>query len=344
MSSDKMNIWILVNHRQGTVEKETYGLAAEAQRLLTMSKQNSEEYCSDGKITAVALGAGLDAELKQLGAYGINSVVYAEGQELARYNGELFAEVLLKLYEKYKPACILMDHNTETSDLAPRLASLMNTSIVTRVIDFTISINREIAATRPVSSGYLFEKFKLERTSCPVITLLPNVLNETEAAENRNIEIINEKIDPGTFNLKTKVTEIMEAAPEDLEIDEAEIVISGGRGVGKEESLDIITRLAKSLKGSVGGTRPIIDWQLLPFERQIGQTGKVISPRLLFACGISGANEYTTGMEKSRLVVAINTDPGARIFKFADLSVIGDVHEVLPRVIEKIEERGIWNL
>jgi electron transfer flavoprotein alpha subunit len=114
--------------------------------------------------------------------------------------------------------------------------------------------------------------------------------------------------------------------------------VAAGRGIGKDDSFEIIYELAGAIGASVAGTRPIIDWQILPYEQQIGQTGKSVTPQLIINCGISGANEYTAGMEKSRKVIAINTDPRARIFRFADLGIVGDVHEVVPLLIERLKE------
>jgi electron transfer flavoprotein alpha subunit len=152
------------------------------------------------------------------------------------------------------------------------------------------------------------------------------------------VDVITEPMDESLDDLKTKVMKIIEAEPTELDLEEAEIIIAGGRGLGKDEDFEIIHNLAGFIGGSVAGTRPVIDWQTLPFERQIGQTGKTVTPRLIFVCGISGANEFTAGMEKSQLVIAINTDPHARIFRFAELGIIGDVHEILPLLITRLKE------
>ena len=125
-----------------------------------------------------------------------------------------------------------------------------------------------------------------------------------------------------------------------IDVDEADIIVAGGRGVGKGESFKIIHELADAVGGTVGGTRPVIDWNLLPFERQIGQTGKTVSPRLMFACGISGANEFTAGMENAKRVIAINKDPNSRIFKFADLGIVGDVHTQKKNALIAIQEKA----
>ena len=136
--------------------------------------------------------------------------------------------------------------------------------------------------------------------------------------------------------IRTRVLRQMTADPENLDLEAADIVVAGGRGVGEGERFEVMHRLAKALGGTVGCTRPVVDRRTLPFDRQIGQTGKTVSPRLIVNCGISGANEYTAGMERAHSVIAVNTDPRARIFRFADLGVVGDVHEIVPRLIDRL--------
>jgi electron transfer flavoprotein alpha subunit len=194
-------------------------------------------------------------------------------------------------------------------------------------------------AVRPVSNGYLFEKIKIRKGKTPVVSFLPSVLSaegDYNKPEESSVEIIIPEIDEDS--LKIRVTNIIKATPEDMEIEDADIIVSAGRGAGRDEDFDAIGELAQVIGGSVGGTRPVIDSQLLPLERQIGQTGKNVAPGLIINCGISGANEYSAGMEKSKKVISINKDPRARIFRFSDLSVVGDLKEILPLLIERIKE------
>lgn len=193
-------------------------------------------------------------------------------------------------------------------------------------------------AVRPVANGYLFEEIHVDFQTPPVVSFLPSILTTPESDIMGEVEILSEPLDVSTDDLKTRVIEVIEALPEELDLEEADIIVSGGRGVGKGEAFDIMHDLARALGASLAGTRPIIDWQILPFERQIGQTGKAVIPRLIFTCGISGANEFSAGMEKSQLVIAMNTDPRARIFRFADLGVVGDVHQIVPILIERLKE------
>ena len=325
------DIWLLVQHREGSIEENSFGLIGEARRILF-------ELGEEGTVSAVALGFGLKAELGTLGAYGADRVLYAESELLVRYQGELFTKVLSRLVKKHKPTCILMAQTAETSDLSSRLAASLETALVTRAMDLKVDQSGKFHAIRPVSNGYLFENISLECDGAFVISFLPSVLVTPEPDMAGQVEMLAETLEEQPEDLKTKVIKIIEADPEDLDIEEADIVVSGGRGVGKDEAFDIIHELARSIRGSVAGTRPVIDWQTLPYERQIGQTGKTVTPRLIINCGISGANEYTAGMEKSQLVIAIDTDPRARIFRFADLGVIGDVHKLLPFLIKRLKE------
>jgi len=329
-NSELTDIWIIVQHREGAVEPVTFGLLAEARRILT------ETQCP-GKVTAVALGSGLREELAPLGAYGADKILVLEDESLTKYHGELFGNVLFAMVKKHEPSYILMAQNAQTQDLASRLAAMMETGLVTRAMDFRINDRGEALAVRPVSNGYLFEELRFDDPEGLIVSFLPSVLSVPEPNRTVAVDIQSETLDASLENLKTKLVKIIEAAPETLDLEEADIIVSGGRGVGRDKDFDLVHELAGALGGSVGGTRPVIDWQTLPFERQIGQTGKTVKPRLMITCGVSGANEFTAGMEEARLVIAIDLDPRARIFRFADLGVVGDVHEILPRLLERLK-------
>jgi electron transfer flavoprotein alpha subunit len=206
-------------------------------------------------------------------------------------------------------------------------------------MDFSMAADGTARAIRPVANGYLFEDVVLDSRPPPIVLFLPSVLFDTEPDREEAAAVINVPLTDPFDDLKTRTVKVIEAAPEDLDLEEAVIIVAGGRGVGKGASFDVIHAIARAIGGSVGGTRPIIDWGVLPYERQIGQTGKYVSPRLIINCGISGANEYTAGMEKSQQVIAIDLNPRARMFRFADLGAVGDVHEILPLLISRIEDQ-----
>ncbi|CAB1076593.1 Electron transfer flavoprotein, alpha subunit [Olavius algarvensis Delta 1 endosymbiont] len=326
------DIWVFVQLRDGEIEDTTFGLVTEAKRLL---KQASDS----GRITAVALGPASYSDLETLGHCGVDRVLWMNDEQLTRYQGEIFGRALLDLVQKKSPTCLLMAQSPETEDLAQRVAAGLQTALVTRAVDFHLGDDGTAAAVRPVANGYLFEDLTLNTQPAPIVLFLPAVLFDTTPELETAAPVTPIPAPHSADDLRTRTVEVIEAAPEDLDLEEADIIIAGGRGVGKDGAFDIILSLARAIGGSVGGTRPVIDWGTLPYERQIGQTGKYVSPRLIINCGISGANEYTAGMEKSHQIIAIDRNPRARMFRFADLGIVGDVHEILPLLISRIEGR-----
>ena len=327
-----LDVWLLAQQRKGDMEDAAYGLIAEARRVFAESE-------AEGSVTAVVMGPASDTALSELGTYGVNKVLHISDEFMERYQGELFAGVLYNLLERDRPDCILMAQSAETDDLGPRLAALAETSFVRRAMDFRMDADGNARAVRPVANGHLFEEVCFDwKNAPPVVSFMPSVLFDTKPDREEKAEVVNES--PGLMpeHMKTAIVDIAEAPPESLDLEEADIIVAGGRGVGKGDAFDIIHELARAIGGTVAGTRPVIDWGTLPYKRQIGQTGKYVAPRLIINCGISGANEYTAGMEKSQQVIAIDLNPRARIFRFADLGVQGDVREILPLLIARIKE------
>jgi electron transfer flavoprotein alpha subunit len=232
-----------------------------------------------------------------------------------------------------------MAQSPETEDLAQRVAAEMKTALITRAMDFSMAGDGTARAIRPVANGYLFEDLVIDTSPPPIVLFLTAVLMDATPNSESEAQVTQVPLQDPAQELKTRTVKVIEASPEDLDLEEADIIVAGGRGMGKGDSFEILHSLARAIGGSVGATRPIIDWGLLAYERQIGQTGKYVSPRLIINCGISGANEYTAGMEKSQQVIAIDRNPRARMFRFADLGVVGDVHEILPLLISRIEDQ-----
>lgn len=325
------DIWIWVHHRETEIEEVTYGLVAEAIRLAAGLEPQ-------GRVVAVALGPLDESILAALGDYGVQRVLHIGHQGLNRYQGELFGKVLADLVRAEKPAGLIMAQTSETEDLSQRVAAATDGVLITRAMDFSMKADGDARAIRPVANGYLFEEVQFSCNPAPIVLFLPSVLFDTQPDPGKKAVVVRIPFKDPQDALGTRTVKVIEATPEELDLEEADIIVSGGRGVGRGESFNIIHALAKAIGGSVGGTRSIIDWGDLPYERQIGQTGKYVTPRLIINCGISGANEYTAGMEKSQMVIAIDSNPRVRIFRFADLGVVGDVHDILPLLIARIED------
>ena len=332
MSETLKDIWIIARQDGDFIEDSTFGLIAEARRIIM-------DTGGTGAVIAVIIGPVTDDALAELKQGSADKIIHIKHDSLGRYHGELFARVFLKAAKNSSISCILIAQDEGTSDFSARIAAMMNAPLVTKVMDFSFDEKGRGVAVRPVSNGYQFERMIINEENTLVISFLPSVLSAVSDYKKDNdtpVEVVIPDIDESI--LDTKIINIIESGPEDLDIKDAEIVIAGGRGAGKGEGFNLIHELARTIGGSVAGTRPVIDTQLLPFERQIGQTGKTVSPGLILNCGISGANEYSAGMEKSKNVISINKDPKARIFRFSDLGVVGDLKEIIPLLIERIRE------
>lgn len=325
------NIWILAQTREGTVEKATFGLIGEARRLLAEAKEN-------GTVTVVVIGAAntKKSELEALGHHGADRILIVGCEHAACCEGELYAEVLFALCLRHHPSCILLGQPAENMDFGPRLAALLTTSFISGAVDLRVGGEGVAHAVRPVANGHLYEELRFPCNPTPIISFQLSVLTLPVPDPEATCQILAEDIRIDPARLKTKVVQFFTDNPENLSLEEAEIIVLGGRGVGRDKNFSIIHDLAEALGGTVGGSRPVIDQHILPFERQIGQTGKTVGPRLLVACGVSGANELTVGFEQAETVVAINTDQRARIFRFADLGIVGDVHEVVPLLLSEL--------
>jgi electron transfer flavoprotein alpha subunit len=324
------DIWILASLRKGSLEAETYGLVAEARRLMTLG--------GEGIISALVLGPFPKEELRNLGALGVDRILVVEDESTLHVPLEGYVRTLRRLAQEEKPAYILMAHNALAGDLGPRLAAGLESPFISRAVDLWIGPQGQAVGIRPIANGHLFEEVQFLGEGPCLVSFLPLVLTPAEKGLETEPELVIVSGDKPEDPLGLRVVEVIEAEPESADLEEAEIIVCGGRGVGKGLAFEIIQTLARVLGASVAGTRPVIDWQILPLERQIGQTGKTVSPGLMIVCGLSGANEFTAGMEKSLRVIAINTDPRARIFRFADLGVVGDVHQILPGLIKGLEK------
>ena len=220
----------------------------------------------------MALGTTSESVLGALGAYGVGRVLHVTNDRMNHYHGERFGRALFDLVQKENPACMLMAQSPETEDLAQRVAAMLNTALVTRAMDFCMAADGTARAIRPVANGYLFEDVSLDTQPTPIVLFLPAVLFDTQPGPEAVAEVIQVPFPEPADDLKTRTVQVIEAAPEALDLtEEADIIVAGGRGIGKGEAFDIIHDLARVIGGSVGGTRPIIDWGDLPYERQIGQ-------------------------------------------------------------------------
>lgn len=287
---------------------------------------------ADAEIIALLLAETANEEqAKELIYYGADRVIQVHSDKLKNYTSEGYSQAILPVMEEESPDGIVMGHTAIGKDLTPKLASRLNMGLISDVVEITE--NKEFI--RPIYSGKAFEK-KIFTEGTPFITIRPNNIAALERIESRNGEIITKEA--SIKDLRTIVKDIVRKASEGIDLSEANVVVAGGRGVKSKEGFNILYELADVLGGAVGASRGACDADYCDYALQIGQTGKVVTPDLYIAAGISGAIQHLAGMSNSKVIVAINKDPEANIFNVADYGIVGDLFEIIPLLTEEIKQ------
>ena len=321
-------ILIMAEQKAGTIEEPSFSLLSEGKGL-------KEKLGCSHLLSAIVMGHGMKDLGGELGSYGADRVYYFENRLLETYQPDLYTGLIANLVREKNPDFFLLGATSLGGDLAPRIAARLRVGLVTHCVDI-IADRNQLVAVKPVSDQYLYQRLVFRNQGLKMLTFSPNAMTKEDPDINRRAEVIRILPEIDQERGSVRFIELIKADPKTIGLEEADVIVCGGRGVGKG-AFEMIYQLGEALNGSIGGTRPIIDWSILPYERQIGQTGIEVFPTLLMTCGISGANEFTVGIEGSKLVIAINTDRNARIFKFADLGIIGDLHEIIPFIIDQVK-------
>jgi len=285
-----------------------------------------------GEIIAVAIGNEATHYANVLGKYGARKIYIIGNKELDIYTTDAYSQALRQVINAEEPDAILMPHTAIGKDLAPRIAARYGLGLVSDVIDVQVE-NGDVIFTRPIYSGKAFEKKKVI-SGIPFATVRPN--NIPVEGFNGTIEIVHFNVE--IKDLRTIVKEVVRKTTGNVDLSEAKVVISGGRGVKSAEGFKPLQELADILEGAVGASRGACDAEYCDYSLQIGQTGKVVTPDLYIACGISGAIQHLAGMSNAKIVVAINKDPEAPIFQVADYGIVGDLFEVVPLLTEEFKK------
>jgi electron transfer flavoprotein alpha subunit len=320
---DYKNIWAFVEVLDG--KPKNVGL-----EILGPGKSMAEAIGE--KVVAVLVGAGLDDAIKAAVSYGADEVITVEGDAFAEYSVEAYTFALAQLVEKYKPEAFLFGATSNGKELAPRLAAKVKTGAAADCTKVEIDAGTGIIKwTRPVLAGRMFSVIECQEAKPQIGALRPGVFKRGEPDTARTAEIIKEEIAlPADLPFTTIIEKITEAAEGAVKLEDAEIIVSGGRGLGKPENFSLVKALADALGGVVGASRAAVDAGWIPHVHQVGQTGKTVGPKLYIACGISGAIQHLAGMSGSDTIIAINRDADAPIFEVADYGIVGDIKEVLP--------------
>lgn len=291
----------------------------------------------DAEIVAVLLGnEGLEAQAEVMIQHGADRAVIVEHANLENYTSEGFGQALLEIIEEEDPYGIVMGHTAIGKDVTPKIAARLETGLISDVVNIEKDGDQEMFV-RPIYSGKAFEK-KAFKEGIVFFTVRPNNIAALEKNESRSGEVTAKEID--IKDLRTIIKEIKREQSEGIDMSEASVVIAGGRGVKNEEGFEPVYELAEALGGAVGATRGATDAGYCDYSLQIGQTGKVVTPDLYIAVGISGAIQHLAGMSNSKVIVAINNDPDANIFNVADYGIVEDLFEVVPKLIEQLKTVG----
>ncbi len=308
-----------------TFRKAAFEAVTEGRRLADLLKV--EEH-------VLAVGDRLTNAVSELGKYGADKIFLAENSSLALYNPDYYREQFLEVVKKTSPSIILLPATSTGKDLAPRLAVHLNTGLASECIKLDLE-NNELHATRPAYAGKVLLRIKI-KTSPKIASLRPNVFTAKELQTPKTPGI--EKIAFVKPDSKINVKEYVSHGAKKVDLTEASVIVSGGRGMGGPENYKILEELADVMGAVVGASRASVDAGWRPHSDQVGQTGRTVSPTLYIACGISGAIQHRVGMANSKVIVAINKDPEAPIFGFADYGIVGDVFEVVPALTREMKK------
>jgi len=305
--------------------KSGFEAVTEGRRLADLA--GAEEY-------AVAIGHGLEERMIELGKYGADRVFLADDPSLALFHPDYYRHILLDAVKKHAPSIILLPATSAGKDLAPRIAIHLNTGVASDCVQLSLE-NGDLFATRPAYAGKVLLKVRINGTP-KIATLRPNAFTAKEVSP-----VHSPSVEPLTFEkpeTRMVVKEFAALGPKKMDLTEASIIVSGGRGMGGPENYKILEELAEVVGGIVGASRASVDAGWRPHSDQVGQTGRTVSPTLYIACGISGAIQHRVGMVNSKIIVAINKDPDAPIFGFADYGIVGDVFEVVPALTRELKK------
>jgi electron transfer flavoprotein alpha subunit len=332
--SEYKDVWIFVELRENEIKKVGLELASKAREIADTLKQ---------RVGAVILGRSVNHVCDEIAAYGVDIIYTAENENLNEYNTNNYTGILTGLILKYKPNIVIFPATHLGRDLAPRVAASLEVGLTADCTGLSIK-DGLLLQTRPAFGGNIMADIISPSTRPQMATVRPNVMKISSPDSARKAEIISipVEIDPKTN--KIKIIEIVKTAKSGTKsLDEADIIISGGRGLGSSENFKILEELADTINGVVGASRAAVDAGWRPRSDQVGQSGKTVSPKLYIACGISGKIQHQVGMKGSDTIIAINTDPEAPIFNVADCGVVGDLFEIIPALNEELKKNRLKN-
>ncbi len=323
-------IWVFIEQKKGKVQSVSYELLGKAQEL---AKRLSCE------VSGVLIGSHLDSQLDELIWRGTDNVILVEAPELANFQDEPYTNILIELIKKYKPEIVLCGATAIGRSLISRVAAKVKAGLTADCTGLDIDPDKKILLqTRPAFGGNIMATIISPNFRPQMATVRHKVMLPMEPDKRRKGKIIRENFDSQVYASRTKLLDIIEEIESTVNLAEADIIVSGGRGMGAAENFKIIQEFAQVLGAAVGASRAAVDSGWMPYSHQVGQTGRTVSPKIYIACGISGQIQHLVGMQSSKIIVAINKDSEAPIFKVATYGIVGDLFQIVPALTKKFKE------
>ena len=324
------DVWIFCEQKKGVVQTISYELLGEGAKLAKKL---------GGKLCAVLLGDNIGDKAEKLAWRGADKVYLVDSPQLKNYQDDPYTKVLVELIKEYKPEVVLCGATTIGRSLISRVAVLIDAGLTADCTGLDIDEKeRLLLQTRPAFGGNIMATIITPNHRPQMSTVRHKVMKEPELNKSHKAEIIKKSYPENILSSRTNIIDIVEELEETINLAEADIIVSGGRGMAAPENFALVKALAKALGGAVGSSRAAVDAGWMPYSHQVGQTGKTVCPKLYIACGISGQIQHLIGMQSSKVIVAINKDPDAPIFKVATYGIVGDVFEIVPALTKEFKK------
>jgi len=325
---DYSGVTVFCEQRENVISNVSYELIGKGRRI-------ADEI--GVKVTAVLLGNNIESECDKLVHFGADEVIYVDDKALELYTTEAYTQALTTVLEETKPEIVLIGATSIGRDLGPRVSSRLNTGLTADCTSLEVGEEKELLMTRPAFGGNIMATIIWPDHRPQMSTVRPGVMTMLEEDTSRDGSIRRVDVKFTDAISRVKILEVVKEEKVEANIIEANILVSGGRGVGSKENFDTLHDVADILGGTISASRAVIDSGWFDHSRQVGQTGTTVRPDVYMACGISGAIQHVAGMEESDYIIAINKDAEAPIFDIADFGVVGDVNKVLPHLIEELK-------
>jgi len=323
-------IWVFLEQKNGKIQSVSYELLGKAQELAKKLKTD---------VSGILIGNNLDDQLDEIIHRGADNIYLVQAPELQNFQDEPYTNIFLKLIEKYKPEVVLCGATAIGRSLISRVAVNIKVGLTADCTGLDIDPEKNILLqTRPAFGGNIMATIISPNYRPQMATVRHKVMQPMTVDAKRKGKVIRENFDVGLYVSRTKLLEIVEEVESLVNIAEADIIVSGGRGMGSAENFKILQNLAHALGAAVGSSRAAVDSGWMPYSHQVGQTGKTVCPKIYIACGISGQIQHLIGMKSSDIIIAINKDPDAPIFSVATYGIVGDLFKVVPKMTEHFKK------